>query len=254
MVRRFGARAARMVRDGAAGLYSIMREMVRARMPAGPVELQPLEPHPVEKPEVELTVPAYHRVALDAEVVADPGRHISSVAFDEGALDEPAGSVSEGEESEERRKKEVEGMITAVDLKLRLLRDQREALDRAEAWVDRNQAQERLPVIEEGYEEDYARYRDLIREPLPVTKGPRVDTPATLLVKIPDETEDWASNPPVAGDEAGADAGLPATPAAGAEDGSESLLPEPGSAAGGVPSSVLEPEKEKEKVSARNRF
>ena len=248
MVRRFGARAARMVRDGAAGLYSIMREMVRARMPAGPVELQPLEPHPVEKPEVELTVPAYHRVALDAESVADPGRHISSVAFDEGALDDPAGSVSEDEESE------VEGRMAAAVLKLRLLRDHREALDRAEQWVDRNQAQERLPVIEEGYEEDYTRCRDLIREPLPVTKGPRVETPATLLVRIPDEAEDWASNLPVAGDEAGADDGLPATPAAGAEDEGDSLLPEPGSAAGGVPVSVLEPEKEKEKVSARNRF
>ena len=214
MVRRFGARAARMVRDGAAGLYSIMREMVRARMPAGPVELQPLEPHPVEKPEVELTVPAYHRVALDAESVADPGRHISSVAFDEGALDDPAGSVSEDEESEDRRKKEVEGRMAAADLKLRLLRDHREALDRAERWVDRNQAQEQLPAIEEEYEEDL----------------------------------------PVAGDEAGADDGLPATPAAGAEDEGGSLLSEPGSAAGGVPVSVLEPEKEKEKVSARNRF
>ena len=192
MVRRFGARAARMVRDGAAGLYSIMREMVRARMPAGPVELQPLEPHPVEKPEVELTVPAYHRVALDAESVADPGRHISSVAFDEGALDDPAGSVSEDEGSE------VESRMAAAVLKLRLLRDHREALDRAERWVDRNQAQEQLPAIEEEYEEDL----------------------------------------PVAGDEAGADDGLPATPAA----------------AGGVPVSVLEPEKEKVKVSARNRF
>ena len=208
MVRRFGARAARMVRDGAAGLYAIMREMVRARMPAGPVELQPLEPHPVEKPEVELTVPAYHRVALDAEVVADPGRHISSVAFDEGALDDPAGSVSEDEGSE------VESRMAAAVLKLRLLRDHREALDRAEQWVDRNQAQERLPVIEEGYEEDL----------------------------------------PVAGDEAGADDGLPATAAAGAEDEGGSLLSEPGSAAGGVPVSVLEPEKEKVKVSARNRF
>ena len=208
MVRRFGARAARMVRDGAAGLYAIMREMVRARMPAGPVELQPLEPHPVEKPEVELTVPAYHRVALDAELVADPGRHISSVAFDEGALDDPAGSVSEDEGSE------VESRMAAAVLKLRLLRDHREALDRAERWVDRNQAQEQLPAIEEEYEEDL----------------------------------------PVAGDEAGADDRLPATPAAGAEDEGGSLLSEPGSAAGGVPVSVLEPEKEKVKVSARNRF
>ena len=208
MVRRFGARAARMVRDGAAGLYSIMRGMVRARMPAGPVELQPLEPHLVEKPEVELAVPAYHRVALDAEVVADPGRHISSVAFDEGALDDPAGSVSEDEGSE------VESRMAAAVLKLRLLRDHREALDRAERWVDRNQAQEQLPAIEEEYEEDL----------------------------------------PVAGDEAGADDGLPATPAAGAEDEGVGLLSEPGSAAGGVPVSVLEPEKEKVKVSARNRF
>ena len=208
MVRRFGARAARMVRDGAAGLYSIMREMVRARMPAGPVELQPLEPHPVEKPEVELTVPAYHRVALDAESVADPGRHISSVAFDEGALDDPAGSVSEDEGSE------VESRMAAAVLKLRLLRDHREALDRAERWVDRNQAQEQLPAIEEECEEDL----------------------------------------PVAGDEAGAEDGLSATPAAGAEDEGVGLLSEPGSAAGGVPVSVLEPEKEKVKVSARNRF
>ena len=200
MVRRFGARAARMVRDGAAGLYTYMRSMVRARMPAGPVELQPLGPHPVEKPEVELTVPAYHRVPLDAEVVADPGRHISSVAFDEGALDDPAGSVSEDEEHEEGRKEEVEGRLAAVGRKLRLLRL---------VPVD-----PLLRPIEEEYEEDL----------------------------------------PVAGDEAGADDGLPATPAAGAEDEGGSLLSEPGSAAGGVPVSVLEPEKEKVKVSARNRF
>ena len=293
MVRRFGARAARMVRDGAAGLYSIMREMVRARMPAGPVELQPLGSHQVEKP--ELAVPAYHRLPLDSELAAvpAPAGPISSVAFDDGGLEDPAGSVSEGEEKEEQRKNEIKQRLEEVELKLRLVREKQEAVDRTEMWIDYNRGQERLSVIEEGSEEDYPRFRDEVRKPLQVVKGPRTSTP---LDKIAARTENWTTNLPEPSSGAGVEDGLADVPAAGAGDWITNLpelgsgdgdagelvavpaagardwntsLPEPGSAAGdagglvAVPAlepekekerPALEPEKEKEKVSARIRL